>query len=204
MKRETVEYQRSERERRRSYRLNDDIGLCYKVIAREELPQALAQFDAIHAQLGLNNHFNQEKEVQLPLLKQIERTQPAVASYLRFLETKIDVLANHLSMSNHAVPSTPSHDVSLSAHGIRFLGDRFIPSNSHLELRLQLFPSRVSLIIFATVVSCNKLDHPDPQQAYAITAEFSHIHESDREVIVKHIHDKQMLALREKPGSHHG
>ncbi len=204
MKRETVEYQRSERERRRSYRLNDSIGLSYKIIAREELPQALAQFDAIHAQLGLHNHFNQEKEAQLPRLKQIERTQPAVASYLRFLENKIDVLANHLSMSNHAAPRTPSHDVSLSAHGIRFLGDRFIPSNSHLELRLQLFPSRVSLIIFATVVSCNKLDHPDPQQAYAITAEFSHIHESDTEVIVKHIHEKQMLALRNKPQSQHG
>ena len=202
MKHETVEYQNSERERRRSYRLNDGVGLSYKIIAREELPQALAQFDAVHAQLELNDHFNQEKEVHLPLFKQIERTYPAVASYLRFLENKIDVLANHLSMSPHTSPDTPSHDVSLSAHGIRFLGDRFIPSNSHLELRLQLFPACVSLIIHATVVSCNKLDQADPQRAYGVTAEFSHIHESDKEVLVKHIHEKQMLALREKTGSH--
>ena len=203
MKHETVTYQNSERERRRSYRLNDGIGLSYKIIAREELPQALAQFDAVHAQLELNDHFSQEKEVHLPLFKQIERTYPAVASYLRFLENKIDVLANHLSMSNHTLPNIPSHDVSLSAHGIRFFAERFIPSNCQMELRLLLFPSCVSLIIYATVVSCTKLDQSDTQQAYAITAEFSHIHESDKEVLVKHIHEKQMLALREKTGSQH-
>ena len=188
-------------ERRRSYRLNDRIALSYKVLAPEELPQALAQFDELRERLGLRNHFNQENESHLPLLKQIERANPSIASYLRFLEKKIDGLANQLSIRNHTTPNSQRHDVTLSAHGIRFFAERFISSNSQMELRLQLSPSCISLIIFATVVLCTKVDHQDPQHAYAITAEFIHIHESDKELLVRHIYEKQMLTLRTKTES---
>jgi len=190
-------------ERRRSYRLNDRIALSYKILAPEELPIALAQFDELRKQLGLSNHFNQENESHLPLLKQIERANPSIASYLRFLEKKIDGLANQLSIRNHTTANSPSHDVTLSAHGLRFFAERFIPSNSHIELRLRLFPSCTPFIVFATVVLCTRVDHQDPQQAYAVTAEFTHIHESDKELLIRHIHKKQMLTLRTKTGSNH-
>ena len=188
-------------DRRRSYRLNDRIALNYNILADNDMPQALAHFDERREQLGLSNQFKHEKEAQLPLLLEIERTNPSIASYLRFLESKIDALASQLAIRDHALPNSPSHDVTLSAHGIRFFAERFIPSNSQMELRMQLFPSCVCLLVCATVVLCSKVSHKDPQQAYAITAEFSYIHESDKELLIKHIHEKQMLALRTKTES---
>jgi len=190
-------------ERRRSYRLNDRIAMSYNVLTHNELPQAVGQFDELRGQLGLTNHFNQEKESYLPLLKQIKQANPSIASYLGLLEKKIDALANQLSIRNHALPNSPSRDVTLSAHGIRFFAERFILSNSQIELRIQLFPSCISLLVYATVVLCKKVDHQNPHHAYAITAEFSHIHESDKEALVKHIHEKQMLALRKKAERNH-
>ena len=183
-------------ERRRSYRIDDRIALSYQVLAKSAFKQALARFDEHRRQLGLKNSFIQEKESYLPILKQIEQTNPSIATYLRLLEQKIDALANLLSTENHVLPHAQIHDVTLNAHGIQFLAERFIPSNTQIELRLQLFPSYISLLVYARVVLCKKVDDRDSHRAHAVTVEFNHIHEADQEIIVKHINEKQMLALR--------
>ena len=61
-----------------------------------------------------------------------------------------------------------------------------------MEFRLKLLPSGLRLVIIARVV---KVDDAPGQDGQLISLDFEHMHEADREILIKHIHGKQMEAL---------
>jgi len=63
-----------------------------------------------------------------------------------------------------------------------------------VELKLKLLPSGLRLVIIARVVLVETDSSQDPGE-YKISLDFEHLHEADRETLIKHIHGKQMESL---------
>ena len=83
---------------------------------------------------------------------------------------------------------------NLSAQGISFFVDEAPKPDDRVELKLKLLPSGLRLVIIARVVLVEKESNQDLGE-YRISLDFEHLHEADREILIKHIHGKQMESL---------
>lgn len=191
-----AQLEQAERDRRRFFRINDRIALKLRVLADEDVADALARFESNRSRRSLVNILAHETEKQLPQLRVLENQHPGIAAYLSFLEKKIDMLAQLVATQDEDMPNQPTHAVNLSAQGVRFYWPQHVEIGSTVELRLQLFPSRMCLLLFGTVIRCQENKGDVRERRYAIAVDYSHIEEEDREVVVKHIHGLQLNQIR--------
>ncbi len=121
---------------------------------------------------------------------------PELARYLGVLQTQIDHLTKAVLPEQSPVPEQDIK-VSLSAQGISFPTDDAFKPVDVVELGLKLQPSHQELVIFARVVLVEDNDDIDLEDCgqYRVSLDFEHIHDADREILVKHIHEKQIRAL---------
>lgn len=187
---------RHPRERRRSFRVNDQIGLRVRPLTEQEFAQALERFDSQRRGLGLANEFAHRRERLLPTLKPIEMSHPEIAAYMEHLEGKIDALAAQLGGGDAELPTQPRHAVNISSHGLCFYHDHTLSPGTTLELYLRLFPSGVGLLAYGTVIWCGPSALTSIRNSHAVAVDFSHIHSDDRNLLIKHILDKELTALR--------
>ena len=178
-------------ERRRFYRINEAVGLDFTVLTPDERLVRLTAEDAT-PRGTLLGHLYLERETQLPAMRELETTHPTVARYLRLLERQLDLLARAIGDPNDVLPDTPTHKVNLSAQGVRFTHNEAIEPNTALEVTLKLFPSRVRLVLLGEVVACS----PAEGGAYFIAVDFGDIPPADQELLIKHIHSRQLGSLR--------
>ena len=114
--------------------------------------------------------------------------------------------SNLFASSNSTAPS-PTHDVTLSESGLSFRHEQPLAPDSHLALKLVLFPAYFGLLLFGRVVQCTPLVPPDtdsassattPARLFNIGVEFSHVQESERELLARYILRKQAQQRREQ------
>ena len=86
--------------------------------------------------------------------------------------------------------SDSEKQANLSAQGISFYSDTGADKGSIVELNLRLLPSRQQIVCFARVIDCSEDQHD--QGKYRLSLDFEHIHEADQEILVKHVHAKQL------------
>ncbi len=182
-------------ERRRFFRIEDEIVLVYRPIAPEDMPdpdqfqnQALDPFSLT----STLEYLTQESHAHL---RRIERDHPDVAEYLKTLERKIDVLAQALMISNNRLVDQPTHKVNLSAAGIAFDADRPIAEGGLLELKMVLPPSLVGIVTFGRVVHCSP---SEDGKSWRVGVDFLSMREQDREVLIRHVVKRQLTLLRER------
>lgn len=116
---------------------------------------------------------------------------PGLARYLSVLEKQIDRLTEKLIVDDDEKLMV-NQIANLSAQGISYNGAEAPRQGSLAELKLKLLPSGLRLVIIACVVLVEK---DAGQGEHKISLDFEHLHEADREILIKHIHGKQMEAL---------
>ncbi len=178
-------------ERRRYFRVDDIIGLKSEVVDREQVDDRLEDFRQHKHRYSLLNEFNFQIERHRSDLKHIKDRMPEVGRYLEFLQQQVDTLTEKVLKDEDEFVDL-ERKVNLSAQGLAFFSDEAVHADDIVELQLQLFPERHKIVIFARVVSC--ADDPEQGQ-FKVSLDFEHIHEADRELLVKHVHGKQMRAL---------
>ena len=183
------------RDRRRYFRVQDNIVLRYREIEESELPASPEEveteletaFDQVHDFIGLDRE-------DLDLLNAIEARIPEVGQYLRRLERRLENLARGLFLAGDEHYSLPTQQVDISASGIGFVSDEPLESGSLLEMRLIMLPSYLGILTYGRVAHC-KPDNDQPD-GYQIGTEFTLMRESDREALIQHILRKQMEQIR--------
>lgn len=198
-------------DRRRSFRLEDQVILSVRRVAAEQYPSLVAEFDHRRKSTGITNDFLNAREAHLPLLTKIGQSDPLVAQYLGQLEAKITQLAAELDelsrrQAGQVCGQLATVAINLSAHGMRLKTEEYYDPETLLELTLQLLPTRVGIFAYARVIWCAKVEGPSPAQGYHVGIEFDHIHPEDRELLARHIASCQLKALRTSlpPEEHHG
>lgn len=186
--------------RREYYRIDDRIALSFKPL-REGLQRMHEEnFDSKRRELGLVNHFAANQEQHRVEMKRIEQKTPEIAAYLKFLEEEIQVLATRLATAEAALPTVPTHDVNICAEGLRLELNEAIGAGEHYEMSMMLFPSHTTAFVVGEVLRCDKITEGDELQVgrFETVIKFVQIHDEDKEAIVKHIHQKQLLVLQER------
>ena len=182
-------------DRRRYFRIDDDVSLRVREVKPGELDAAVSRMQlGLPDRIGLASTFSSSSHQMRHTLEKFRREQPDLASYLEELNDKLDLLIQLLAVHENDMPDQPTHHVQLSASGIAFRSDEGLAVGTLLEITLLLFPSFTCMRMFGTVVNCQ----PAPEGAGdQIGVDFSHIRESDRELIIRHVVQRQSTLLRE-------
>lgn len=188
--------QTDDAERRRFFRIDDRVAINVRILDKDKLSEAVAKSKGDRYRQGLLSQLEHESEKQLPQLRVVEKRYPEVARYLKFLEKKIDHLATSLVDPQPDVPNTPKNKVNISAQGIRFEYDRLIANGSYVELAMRLFPSRKCLVLFGRVIWCRENEEHENGKPWTLAVDYIHIDEADKELLIKHIHGRQLDYLR--------
>lgn len=177
-------------DRRRSFRIDDKVAMKVRVVDEDGYANAASRSKT----QNLVTHLAYESEQHLSELRIIEKHYPSVAAYLKLLERKIELLAQHTVRKNAGLPHAPTNEVNLSAQGMRFQHEVQLRSSTLIEIELCLFPTNILLLLYARVLWCKQLGQPP--RAWTAVVEFDHIDETAREALAKHIHLLQLNQLR--------
>lgn len=185
---------------RRSYfRIDDSVLLTYRQVPEEELLESLSNLEeTVGDAFILAASFANISRATRPLNRQARRELPAVANYLNVLERKIDILARIILTQQMGVEEEQTSEVNLSAGGLEFQAGEPLPVDSTLEIRLVVFPSRIGILAGGRVLRCESGNNEHDPVSYTIALEFTHLRESDRQLIIKHMLNKQSMQLRQR------
>lgn len=179
-------------ERRRYYRIRENVSLSCEPLGKDSDARLKDFWENEHA-FSLRNNYNFQIEQHLADFNKIENNMPELARYLRVLEDQIEKITTNL-IDDEFDQTLDDKETSLSAQGIAFHDESAPEPESLVELNLKLLPSGFRLVIIARVVQIDtNTGHSDGSNK--ISLDFEHLHEADREILIKHIHSKQMESL---------
>ncbi|MDH3761307.1 MAG: PilZ domain-containing protein [Gammaproteobacteria bacterium] len=180
-------------ERRRYYRIEDEVMISLTPIDATEVDQRLEDFWSNEHAFSIRNDYNFQISQHIADRHQINKKMPELGRYLSVLEKQIDRLTEKL-LADEDEQSMTKKNANLSAQGISYYDDEAPPQDDPIELKLKLLPSGLRLVIIARVVLV-EMDSDQGPGEYKISLDFEHLHEADREILIKHIHGKQMESL---------
>jgi len=178
-------------ERRRYYRIDDELLIAVSPIANEQIDDHLEDFWANQHTFSIRNNFNYQIEQHLADRNKIENKLPELGRYLAVLEKQIGHLTDQLISDDAEQPMTRKM-VSLSAQGVAYIDNQPLPVDELVELKLTLLPSGMRLVIVARVV---KIEQDPDLGGSRVSLDFEHLHEADREILIKHVHARQLESL---------
>jgi hypothetical protein len=188
-------------ERRRFFRIDDEINLFYKQIdpgsiqVGAEMAGELLNNCSLAAALDI---LGQESQI---IFNRIERSTPDIAEYLKIMDSKISLLARTMLMDGNDLVEQRPHTVSLSASGIAFDCAQQFSEGDYLEVRILLTSCMAVIVSYGKVIYCRKNELENDEFPYVIGIEYTQIKEQDRELLIKHVVKRQMQQVREQKGS---
>ncbi|MCX8050166.1 MAG: PilZ domain-containing protein [Methylohalobius sp.] len=184
-------------ERRRYFRIEDEIVLTYRPIAAEDMPASEQLTSRLVDQFSVTaalEYLGQESQVQL---RRIQRDSPEVAKYLELLERKIELLAQAFMIHHNRLLHQPTCQVNLSASGIAFNTEQALTEGQILELKMVIPPALVGILTFGKVIYCR----PQGESDYRAGVDFLDLRAQDREFLIRHVVKRQLSLLREQKRS---
>jgi hypothetical protein len=179
-----------EDDRREYYRIDDTIALDFTLLSDAD---ALAS-DELHDSSPL---FNLLSDLHLMdfesqhLLRHISERDRTLANYLKVINKRIDLLGQAVAQSLLRDIGTP-RKVSLSEGGVSFTNSQHIAIGSHLAIKMVLMPQALGLLLRAKVIHCRA----HPGQAFEIGTEFEALTDAQRQLLARHILQRQALERR--------
>jgi len=180
-------------ERRRYFRIDDEALLALERIDKAAIDDRVDDFWTNEHAFSIRNNYNFQIEQHIADRHKIDSKMPELGRYLGVLEKQIDRLTDKLVGDDNDQAMTQK-SVNLSAQGIAYYDDQDLDQNELVELKLKLLPTGFRLVIIARVVLVEQ-DRDQDQGKYRISLDFENLHEADREILIKHIHGKQMDSL---------
>lgn len=178
-------------DRREYYRIADTIALEFSLLSGAE---AVAS-EALHDDSPL---FNLLSDLHLSdfesqhLLRHIGERDRTLASYLKVLNKRIDLLGQALAQNLVREVGAPKR-VTLSEGGVSFEHPQAVPAGSHLAIKMVLMPQALGLLLRAQVVHCQPLENGQ----FEIGTEFEALTDAQRQLLARHILQKQAMERRQ-------
>lgn len=186
-------------ERRRFFRIDDEVCLEYELISEQEYSNAPQELEQVQqSSFGLSADFAFMNFEYSPILNSIRSAHPEIGQYLDFINRKLDALSQRLLEEEIPCENSNKQLVNISASGIAFNSSDELEDNQPLRIRLVLLPEKVGILVFGRVVH----NHTSDSDRNLISIDFEHIRYDDRELMIKHNLNKQMQELRQRSEDH--
>ena len=182
-------------ERRRYFRIKDQVALKCQILSEEEYADAVADMpESQPGLLSLANTFAASTRQIAPTVRRMRELHPELCRYLGMVNEKLDMLARAFSLAESDMASWPMQSICLSAGGIEFEAQAPLPIGTRVKVKLVLFPSLVHIVALAIVVRDRCCRNEEIMQRVAV--EFTDIAEDDRELLIQHIVHRESRRLR--------
>lgn len=194
----------SEDDRREYFRIDDAVRLSIRKIPAEEVEERLARLEEdLSGNFTLMSSLAAISAEMAVSLRRIEHREPDVATYLKALDRKIEVLGRAFLTQESDLLSGPARTVNLSAGGASLLVNELYDEEQIVELKMLLFPSFTGVLTFGTVVDCVPFEASEEPSdyKYRMRIEFTHMREQDRDVLIRHVLRCQSSKLRRREGT---
>ncbi|GLK89465.1 PilZ domain-containing protein [Pseudomonas turukhanskensis] len=178
-------------DRREYYRINDTIALEFSLLSGAE---AVAS-EALHDDSPL---FNLLSDLHLSdfesqhLLRHIGERDRTLASYLKVVNKRIDLLGQALAQNLVREVGAPKR-VTLSEGGVSFEHPQAVAVDSHLAIKMVLMPQALGLLLRGQVVHCRQQENGQ----FEIGTEFEALTDAQRQLLARHILQKQAMERRQ-------
>lgn len=176
-------------ERRRFFRINDKIGISYKIINRlEQKEKKIKNGD-------LKNLLSVQDDRLEHILVALNRKDMQVAEALALINKKINLIANYLEIERGRVDDVEYivKHVNISACGLAFMADEYLEPGTTLEVELLLGSESGPMVVEGVVISC---DRKTERQHY-LRIDFDVIDTGDQETLIQYMVKRQSELLRE-------
>jgi hypothetical protein len=173
-------------ERRRYFRIDDELVLIVRRLDQEHFDDELARFEERRNSVCFMNNIALEQENLSSLKRLLESKHPDIMEYVSFLEKRINILSEKV-MQRSNEPPEPVQKVNISEQGIRFYAEETYNKDDLVELRICLQPNKKRLLIIGNVVWCLKDPNTIGKNSNVVAVDFTYIDEADRGVLVEHI-----------------
>jgi len=188
-------------ERRRYFRVKDDVVLKYRTVAPDELDALIEGLKDGHgSRHSLARDFANTSAQLQPVLRRIKEGEPDIALCLTVLNEKLDVIAHHLSMQASDLTGEPVRQVDLSAAGMQFEAEEPLPAGTLLEIQMALHPSFVYIRVVGEVVRSEERTPHGPGMVHLVAIDFRYLDAEDRELLVQHAIKRESRLLRRRRG----
>tara|TARA_R110002072_G_scaffold104540_2_gene228994 strand:- start:8311 stop:8859 length:549 start_codon:yes stop_codon:yes gene_type:complete len=176
-------------ERRRYFRIDDNIGIRYEVLAPDEVAPRQAALARGEIR-GDNTLQLAERQLQL-LIDKLRVQQPEFAEAIHLLNTKFNALKD--ALPSHADFHSVVMPVSISACGLSFDIEAEIRAGEILYMDLTLLPTDLHIHTLAEIVACQQSG-----SVWTISADYLNLSEENEELMVQHIVKRQRKILAER------
>jgi hypothetical protein len=174
-------------DRREYYRIDDVIALEILPLEDAETPSR----DGSTRLFDLLGELHQLDFETQHLLRQIADNNRTLANYLKVQNKRIDLIGQMLAQGLQR-DLGPTRQVVLSEGGISFVNDCPLEEGSIWTLKLVLMPQGLGLMLTARIASCQPLD----DARFAIGTSFEALTDAQRQLLARHILQKQATARR--------
>ncbi len=182
-------------EKRRFFRIEDLVHMTCNVLDEQVFQEKIELLDkGVSEQFLILSDLAAISSEMAATLRKIEVVSPDVAEYLKSLDLKIDILGRALMTEELDVSIDAAVPVNLSAAGVGITISRPMPVDSNVEVKMILLPDHIGIIALGRVVGTSECD----DGKFLIRIDFTHLRDTDRDVLIRHIMRKQGEMLRER------
>jgi hypothetical protein len=185
-------------ERRRFFRIDDEVNLVYKKIDEKAAIEPSYISDHILSNCSLSAAIEMMSQESALLLSRLERNQPDVVDYLRLVDNKIDLLVQAIMMQGSQVKEKNTRNANLSAAGLAFESEEALNPGEYLEIKMTLVSCMAVIVTYGKVIYCKQNPANDSQFPYVVGVDYINMKEQDRELLIKHVVKRQLQQIRDK------
>lgn len=175
------------RDRRRYFRINDTVGVAYRVLTDAELAS-----QPVMADYALDNgNPVSELDARIDVLLGLLRARdPHAGELIDLLNRKFNYLLNQINLDSKLVQQIAHkvQEVNISACGMAMVSDEELDSGVLLSLDLVLLPLNVHVFTRAIVIDSMPMESGS---GFHVRMEFTGMETQDQEVLIQHIVQRQ-------------
>ncbi|MEQ1636779.1 MAG: PilZ domain-containing protein [Methylococcales bacterium] len=185
-------------DRRRFFRIDDDINLYYTVIDAKLVDDTSNFKQKALGSCSLSRALDRLTQESNTILRKIEAKEPEVADYLNVLNNKVDLIVQALMFQGIDFLEQKTRNVNLSASGLAFDNEEALKIDEYLEITMVLSSLVAVIVLHAKVVYCKQnTENLLGKQSFLIGVEYVNIQEQDRETLIQYVVRRQMQQIRE-------
>lgn len=183
-------------ERRQYYRIDDSAIFSYSIINESSLHLAENEVSKVSDAFEMIELFGQMNQQMKSTLGRICEHSPDIASYLKNMDNKIELLAQMCLFKDQDFGLEPRREINLGAGGLAFGNDEKLKQGTLLAMDLILSADLLCLHLKGRVLQVS--NQKEGNYPYRISVGFVDISDSEVDQIIKHIMRLQSEQLRAK------
>lgn len=181
----------TEKNRRESFRLDDDMHLIAKILTDDELKSIEVDFNSYRLKHCLMSHMVLQRDNRKVNLARIRKSSPDVARYLELLEDDLLLIAGRLAVAAENDQLKTLTSVNLSSTSLRMETEDPFEEGQSVELFMTLSTGGTNILLIADVLRVD-----GNENVKSVSLRFRIIHPDDEEAIIRHMAKLQQLLLQ--------